>query len=120
MREQCMFKILRLTFMFQEAVSYQHKTNFQYYVDFVLILPSSSPNPNWGAEVVLIPHSPTTTTIQNSTFLSQISSFLMFHALKRNIWHIKMILGAIPSQWNVFLCQQMSFTPTKLPSKFKF
>ena len=84
MREQCMFKIVRLTFMFQEAVSYQHKTNFQYYVDFFLILPSSSPNPNWGAEVVLIPHSPTT-TIQNSTFLSQHSSFLMFHGLKRKI-----------------------------------
>ena len=95
------------------------------------ILPSSAPahpQPQLGAEVVLFPHSPdddtttmtTTTTIQNSTFLCKNSIFLSFHVLKHNVQHIKIILGAIPVQWNDFLHQLMPFTPIKLSSMFKF
>ena len=57
------------------------------------ILPSSAPSraPTPSSTGGLrwfychIPPTTTTTTIQNSTFLSQISSFPMVHALKRNI-----------------------------------
>ena len=92
------------------------------------LLPSSAsahPQSQLGAKVVLFfPHSSddttTTMTIQNSTFLCKNSIFLSFHGLKHNVQHIKIILGAIPVQWNDFLHQLMPFTPIKLSSMFKF
>ena len=91
------------------------------------LLPSSapSPNPNWGLRWFYFHILPTTTrttatTIQNSTFLCKNSIFLSFYGLKHNVQHIKIILGAIPVQWNDFLHQLMPFTPIKLSSMFKF